>query len=118
MLERIAERGRTITPSDTLALIARIRYLEQQSALPDGWLEDVFIPTKPEAMIDFIGSHFDSMEADEWTEEGKPTGDLSRVRYSLTVHDLLSAFDWAGLIMLAHTSDAAAAPATQHTETK
>jgi hypothetical protein len=60
------------------------------------------IPTTPEQMIDFIGSHFDSMEAQEWSEfsgdaRAKPSGDLSMVRYSLTVHDLLSAFDWADL---------------------
>jgi hypothetical protein len=57
------------------------------------------IPTTPEQMIDFIGSHFDSMQADGWTDTlpSKPTGDLSMVRYSLTVHDLLSAFDWADL---------------------
>jgi hypothetical protein len=60
------------------------------------------IPTTPEQMIDFIGSHFDSMEAQEWSEfsgeaRAKPAGDLSMVRYSLTVHDLLSAFDWADL---------------------
>jgi hypothetical protein len=60
------------------------------------------IPTTPEQMIDFIGSHFNSMEAQEWSEfsgdaVAKPAGDLSMVRYSLTVHDLLSAFDWADL---------------------
>lgn len=57
------------------------------------------IPTTPQEMIEFIGSNFDSMQADQWTDEviPKPAGDLSNVRYSLTVHDLLSAFDWAGL---------------------
>jgi hypothetical protein len=57
------------------------------------------IPTTPEQMIDFIGSNFDSMQADGWTDTlpSKPTGDLSMVRYSLTVHDLLSAFEWSNL---------------------
>jgi hypothetical protein len=57
------------------------------------------IPTTPEQMIAFIGSHFNSMEAQEWAGEpvAKPAGDLSMVRYSLTVHDLLSAFDWSDL---------------------
>lgn len=57
------------------------------------------IPTTPEQMIQFIGSHFNSMEAPGWTGgfPSEPTGDLSMVRYSLTVHDLLSAFDWADL---------------------
>lgn len=57
------------------------------------------IPTTPQEMIEFIGSNFDSMQADQWTDEviPKPAGDLSNVRYLLTVHDLLSAFDWAGL---------------------
>lgn len=57
------------------------------------------IPTTPEMMIQFIGSHFNSMEAPGWTDglPSEPTGDLSMVRYSLTVHDLLSVFDWADL---------------------
>jgi hypothetical protein len=39
------------------------------------------------------------MHAKEWSYEPipQPTGDLSMVKYSLTVHDLLSAFSWAGL---------------------
>ncbi|WP_254218022.1 hypothetical protein [Burkholderia multivorans] len=51
-------------------------------------------------MIEFIGSNFNSMEADSWAEEKflpEPTGDLHNVKYSLTVHDLLSAFSWHGL---------------------
>jgi hypothetical protein len=57
------------------------------------------IPQTPEQMIGFIGSNFNSMEAQGWTDElpANPTGDLSMVKYSLTVHDLLSAFSWADL---------------------
>jgi hypothetical protein len=53
------------------------------------------IPKTAEEMIAFIGSHFNSMEP--VGEDGKPSGDLYAVKYSLTVHDLLSAFDWASL---------------------
>ncbi|MCA7086095.1 Lar family restriction alleviation protein [Cupriavidus sp. DB3] len=62
--------------------------------------EGAFIPRTAEQMIEFIGSNFDSMQADEWTDEPipEPAGDLNNVRYSLTVHDLLSAFQWAGLL--------------------
>lgn len=58
------------------------------------------IPQTPEQMINFIGSNFNSMEADGWTDDKfplEPTGDLYNVKYSLTVHDLLSAFSWHGL---------------------
>ncbi|WJN74416.1 hypothetical protein [Burkholderia anthina] len=58
------------------------------------------IPTTPEQMIEFIGSNFNSMEPEGWTEEKfplEPTGDLYNVKYSLTVHDLLSAFSACGL---------------------
>ncbi|WP_254223924.1 hypothetical protein [Burkholderia multivorans] len=57
------------------------------------------IPQTPEQMIDFIGSNFNSMEADGWTDDKfppEPTGDLCNVKYSLTVHDLLSAFSCHG----------------------
>ncbi len=57
------------------------------------------IPQTPEQMIDFIGSNFNSMEADGWTDDKfppEPTGDLYNVKYSLTVHDLLSAFSCHG----------------------
>ena len=53
------------------------------------------IPTTPEQMIAFIGSNFGSMGP--VGEDGKPMGDPSDVAYSLTVHDLLSAFAWIGL---------------------
>lgn len=44
----------------------------------------------PEGIRDFIGSHFDSLAFG--AEDEKPNeGD----RYTLTVHDLLSAFEWA-----------------------
>ncbi|WP_455154105.1 hypothetical protein [Cupriavidus campinensis] len=66
---------------------------------PEQSRETRVIPRTPQEIIEFIGSNFDSMQADQWTDEviPKPAGDLSNVRYSLTVHDLLSAFDWAGL---------------------
>ena len=57
------------------------------------------IPQTPEQMINFIGSNFNSMEADGWTDDKfplEPTGDLYNVKYSLTVHDLLSAFSCHG----------------------
>jgi len=56
------------------------------------------IPQTPQQAIDFIGSQYSSMEADGWEADlSTPTGDLSNVRYVLTVHDLLSAFSWNGL---------------------
>lgn len=56
------------------------------------------IPQTPEQMIGFIGSQYSSMEADGWEADlSTPSGDLSNVRYVLTVHDLLSAFSWHGL---------------------
>jgi hypothetical protein len=57
------------------------------------------IPQTPEDAISFIGSNFNSMQAQGWTDTlpSEPTGDLSMVTYSLSVHDLLSAFSWAGL---------------------
>jgi hypothetical protein len=45
----------------------------------------VTIPTTPEQAIAFIGSQF------EVREDAEP---LDRTRFQLTVHDLLSAFDW------------------------
>jgi hypothetical protein len=53
------------------------------------------IPKTPEAIITFIGSHFNSMQP--VGDDGTPMGSLDVVTYSLTVHDLLSAFAWAGL---------------------
>jgi hypothetical protein len=47
--------------------------------------EPVKLPSTPEEMIAFIGSQFEMREDAE---------DPSRVRFVLTVHDLLSAFDW------------------------
>lgn len=86
------------------------------SAQSDGGRKDAEellrrIPTTPERIIDFIGSHFDRMQAEGWTDTlpSKPTGDLSMVRYSLTVHDLLSAFEWADL-----SADAIDAALSQH----
>jgi hypothetical protein len=56
------------------------------------------IPQTPQQAIDFIGSQYSSMEADGWEADlSTPSGDLSNVRYVLTVHDLLSAFSWNGL---------------------
>ena len=62
------------------------------------------VPSTPEQIISFIGCNFGSMEADDWTEElpQEPIGDLSNVRYSLSVHDLLSAFsEWSDSALLA-----------------
>ena len=78
-------------------LEARIRELEQQrAAVPEG----AFIPKTAEEMVEFIGSNFNTMQPEEWADALplKPAGDLNNVRYSLTVHDLLSAFQWAGLL--------------------
>ena len=48
------------------------------------------LPSTPEAVIAFIGNNFCSMEPLD--EVGNLLGDLSEVIYSLTVHDLISAF--------------------------
>lgn len=68
----------------------------QQAGVPEG----AFIPRTAHEMVEFIGSNYDTMQADAWTQEEiqRPAGDLNNVRYSLTVHDLLSAFQWAGLL--------------------
>jgi hypothetical protein len=78
------------TPSAILELCAEVRRLRELLGS---------IPRTPEAAIAFIGSQFNSMRAQGWTETfpSEPTGDLSTVTYSLSVHDLLSAFSWAGL---------------------
>lgn len=47
-------------------------------------------PMTPEAIIALIGHNYDTMEP--VGDDGRPIGDLSRVRYSLSVHDLMSAF--------------------------
>jgi hypothetical protein len=77
-------------PSAILDLCAEVRRLRELLGS---------IPRTPEAAIAFIGSQFNSMRAQGWTETfpSEPTGDLSMVTYSLSVHDLLSAFSWAGL---------------------
>ncbi len=49
------------------------------------------LPTTPEEMIEFIGCHYNSMQFGDGDVEYT---DKSRVRYDLTVHDLLSCFDW------------------------
>lgn len=55
----------------------------------------VAIPRSPEEMIEFIGSNFNCMQnANDVTGEPFKSAD---VIYSLTVHDLLSAFEWNGL---------------------
>lgn len=46
-------------------------------------------PKTPEEVIALIGINYDSMEPVD--ETGRPLGDLGSVRYSLTVHDLISA---------------------------
>jgi hypothetical protein len=53
------------------------------------------IPTSPEQVIEFIGSHFICMRPTG--EDGNPIGDMLNVSYTLTVHDLLSAFAWSDL---------------------
>lgn len=55
--------------------------------------EQAFVPRTPEQMIEFIGSNFGAMQFAD--EDGKewPKADVT---YTLTVHDLLSAFNWAG----------------------
>jgi hypothetical protein len=53
------------------------------------------IPRTPQQMIDFIGSNFNSMQTH--TEDGSTALSPDAVCYSITVHDILSAFEWAGL---------------------
>src|SRR5687768_6116818 len=48
------------------------------------------LPMTHEAVIAFVGHNFNTMRP--VGTDNKPYGDLSRVRYSLTTHDLLSAF--------------------------
>jgi hypothetical protein len=48
------------------------------------------LPLTPESVIELIGHNFDSMEPVD--DNGNPQGDLSCVMYTLSVHDLLSAF--------------------------
>jgi len=74
--------------------------LDQEDRRVDGLREIINrIPQTPEQIIAFIGSNFDDMQPEGWTGAlpEKPTGDLSMVKYSLSVHDLLSAFSWADL---------------------
>ena len=52
-----------------------------------------FLPRTPQEMIDFIGSHFEMHQFAD--AEGNPLP-LDMNRFTLTVHDLLSAFQWAG----------------------
>lgn len=54
-----------------------------------------FIPTTADQMIEFIGPHFNSVGP--VGDDGKLTGDLENVTFSLAVHDLLSAFEWSNL---------------------
>jgi hypothetical protein len=52
-----------------------------------------FLPRTAEEMIEFIGSHFECHQFT--TKAGAPLApDMNR--FTLTVHDLLSAFRWAG----------------------
>jgi hypothetical protein len=92
LIERIAELERINFDHYLSAGADKERIAELQEIISR-------IPQTPEQMIGFIGSHFGSMEAQGWTDElpANPTGDLSMVKYSLTVHDLLSAFSWADL---------------------
>ncbi|MDE1179482.1 hypothetical protein [Paraburkholderia sp.] len=53
------------------------------------------IPQKPEAVIDFIGAHYNTMGP--FTDDGAIDGDVSLVVYSVSVHDILSAFAWSDL---------------------
>lgn len=53
------------------------------------------IPTTPDQMIEFIGNQYMSMAPCE--DDGSYAGHPSEVEYTLSVHDLLSAFQWADL---------------------
>lgn len=56
-------------------------------------MNHTFLPRTAEEMIDFIGSHFECHQHAK--EDGTPLPpDMNR--FTLTVHDLLSAFHWAG----------------------
>ena len=102
VLERIAERGRTITPSDTLALIARIRYLEQQSALPDGW-QPIETAPRSKTMYVVIGV---------WPEYPRYVTDP----YCVWWDDAEGFVRWPHEHQPTHWMPLPAAPATQHTE--
>jgi hypothetical protein len=52
-----------------------------------------FLPRTPQEMIDFIGSQF---EVHQFAEKDGTPLPLDMNRFTLTVHDLLSAFHWAG----------------------
>lgn len=61
-----------------------------------------FTPKNASEMRSFIGMNFDSLQyANPETEEPHEMD-----RYSLTIHDLLSAFDWAGHYDCDHIADA------------
>jgi hypothetical protein len=49
------------------------------------------IPKTPEEVIGFIGSNFNLMR--EFGKEGVPGRNKEETEYTLTIHDLLSAFD-------------------------
>ncbi|MBU9203072.1 hypothetical protein KTD31_17075 [Burkholderia multivorans] len=86
----------SVSPAKILELIAALEAAAADKQKMAGLLKR--IPQTPQQAIDFIGSQYSSMEADGWEADlSTPTGDLSNVRYVLTVHDLLSAFSWNGL---------------------
>ncbi|WP_258180693.1 hypothetical protein [Burkholderia multivorans] len=96
-----AARGAADRIEADAKLIAELRAALEAAAADKREMIDLLkqIPQTPEQMIDFIGSNFNSMEADGWTDDKfppEPTGDLYNVKYSLTVHDLLSAFSCHG----------------------
>jgi hypothetical protein len=86
MEEDLAEYIAAANPAAILALIAEVRALREMI---------VRIPRTPEAVIDFIGSHYNSMSP--FDDKGQIAGPKDRVSYSLSVHDILSAFDWSDL---------------------
>ena len=49
-------------------------------------------PSTPEQVIEFVGSNFSSMRTHSETEGRLP---IDRISYTLTVHDILSAFEFA-----------------------
>lgn len=70
---------------DKTACISEKAESETQESAP-------FTPKTVSEMRSFIGMHFDSLQyANPETEEPDEMD-----RYTLTIHDLLSAFDWAG----------------------
>jgi hypothetical protein len=84
--EDVATFAASVCPAAILTLIDEVRALREMIGR---------IPRTPEAVIDFIGSHYNSMSP--FDDKGQIAGPKDRVSYSLSVHDILSAFDWSDL---------------------